>query len=67
MRRAHPGGSIECGPYPNLGNMIEEFGEKPKLFVAQLLAIDKSVLDDDKSEDELCFTPKRRISFVISR
>ena len=26
----HLGGSIECGPYPNLGNMIKEFGHTRK-------------------------------------
>jgi hypothetical protein len=28
--RVHLGGSIECGPYPNLGNMIKEFGHTKK-------------------------------------
>ena len=28
--RVHLGGSIECGPYPNLGNMIKEFGHTRK-------------------------------------
>ena len=28
--RVHLGGSIECEPYPNLGNMIKEFGHTTK-------------------------------------
>lgn len=28
--RVHLGGAIECGPYPNLGNMIKEFGHTKK-------------------------------------
>ena len=28
--RVHLGGSIECAPYPNLGNMIKEFGHTKK-------------------------------------